>query len=237
MKAITKIATLVAALFVSFDASYAQPPALQHVQPYEARGRNGWMLNQKLSFGPYQTGKIKRSWTSAPSFEFVVRLAKAKQKFHFAMTDNQGHTSEVFMSGELKRKELPLFDGSMSLMLPDEDLFVGTIFVNEDEQPWEFYLENPNKETVLEIVSGKLTKGSETIVIEESKYISGGKKHLGGQALAYQFVQNGRIIGAVEVVNKGKVYLDDSLSEAQQFVLANAAAALMLRENLMEAVE
>lgn len=231
---------LLLALAAIFTATFATAQAEfpENEVTHIVKGRNGWMINQTLSFGPYQSGKVKRSWTSAPSFEFVVRLAKAKQKFRFELADDQGNTSEVYMSGELKRKELPLFDGSMSLMLPDEDIFAGTIFVNDAAQPWEFYLENPNKETVLEKVNGKISKGQETIQIEESRYISGGKKpHIGGQALAFKFVQNGKVLGVVEVINKGKVILDDSLSAEQKFVLANAASAILLRQNLMDEVE
>lgn len=227
----------IVALFTTTLAT-AQAEFPENDVTYTAKGRNGWMINQTLSFGPYQSGKVKRSWTSAPSFEFVVRLAKAKQKFRFELADDQGNTSEVYMSGELKRKELPLFDGSMSLMLPDKDIFVGTIFVNGADQPWEFFLENPNKETVLEKINGRMSNGQETIQIEESRYISGGKKpHIGGQALAFKFVQNGKVLGVVEVINNGKVILDDSLSAEQKFVLANAASAILLRQNLMDAVE
>lgn len=224
---------LFAATFATAQAEFPEN-ATTHI----VKGRNGWLINQTLSFGPYQSGKVKRSWTSAPSFEFVVRLAKAKEKFRFELADDQGNSSEVFMSSELKRKELPLFDGSMSLMLPDEDIFAGVIFVNHAQEPWEFYLENPNKQTVMEKINGKLSKGQETIQIEESRYISGGKKpHIGGQALAFKFVQDGKVLGVVEVINKGKVILDESLSAEQKFVLANAASAILLRQNLMDAVE
>ncbi|MDX1940988.1 MAG: hypothetical protein SFU99_10585 [Saprospiraceae bacterium] len=224
-------------LFIATLAT-AQVEFPENATTHIVKGRNGWMMNQTLSFGPYESGKVKRSWTSAPSFEFVVRLAKAKEKFRFELADDQGNSSEVFMSGELKRKELPIFDGSMSLMLPDEDIFAGVIFVNQVQEPWEFYLENPNKQTVMEKVNGQISNGQETIQIEESRYISGGKKpYIGGQALAFKFVQDGKVLGVVEVINKGKVILDESLSTEQKFVLANAASAILLQQNLMDTVE
>jgi len=222
-------------LLCGIISALAQEGIPENAVTYVAKGRNGWLIGQELSFGPYQTGKVKRSWTSAPSFEFIVRLQKAKDKFRFEMTDDQGNTSEVFMSGMLSRKELPLFDGTMSLGLPDEDVFVGLI-VSKDKT-WQFYLENPNKQTVLEKSNGILSDGEQTITIEESRYLSNGKKHIGGEALAYQFQLNGKVVGMVEVINKGKVILDDSLNADQKFVLANAAAALLLRQNLTDALD
>ncbi|MFN7119668.1 MAG: hypothetical protein ACK4TA_22930, partial [Saprospiraceae bacterium] len=170
--------TLILLLLVcGLISAFAQDVLPSNPVDYTAKGRNGWLIGQELSFGPYQTGKVKRSWTSAPSFEFIVRLQKAKDKFRFEMSDDQGNTSEVFMSGMLSRKELPLFDGSLSLMLPDEDVFLGLI-VSKD-QTWQFYLENPNKQTVIEKVNGTLSNGAQSITIEESRYLSGGKKHIG----------------------------------------------------------
>lgn len=225
------ILLLISGLITAFSQHEFPENAVTHI----AQGRNGWLIGQELSFGPYQSGKVKRSWTSAPSFEFIVRLQKAKQKFRFELADDQGNTSEVFMSGKLSRKELPLFDGSLRLMLPDDDVFAGMIVANDES--WEFYLENPNKQTVLEKIEGKLSNGKQTIEIEESRYLSNGKKHIGGEALAYQFRLDGKVVGMVEVINKGKVVLDDSLSAEGKFLLANAAAALLLRQNLMDALE
>lgn len=228
--------TLIILLLVcGIISAFAQDVLPANAISYTAQGRNGWLIGQTLSFGPYQTGKVKRSWTSAPSFEFIVRLQKAKDKFRFEMTDKQGDTAEVFMSGMLSRKELPLFDGTLSLMLPDEDVFLGIIV--SPKETWQFYLENPNKQTILEKVKGELTDGERTYLIEESRYLSGGKKHIGGQALAYHFRLDGEIVGLVEVINKGKVILDDSLPSDQKFILANAAAALLLRQNLTDALE
>lgn len=225
------ILLLISGLITAFAQSELPQNAVTHL----AKGRNGWLVGQELSFGPYQSSKVKRSWTSAPSLEFVVRLQTVKDKFRFEMVDSQGNMSEVYMSGELGRKELPLFDGSLSLMLPDEDIFAGMIITNHEN--WEFYIENPNKQTILEKVNGKLSNGTQTIIIKESRYLSSGKKHIGGQALAYNFQVDGKIVGLVEVINKGKVILDDSLPADQKFLLANAAAALLLRQNLMDALE
>ncbi|MFN7117118.1 MAG: hypothetical protein ACK4TA_09995 [Saprospiraceae bacterium] len=47
---------------------------------------------------------------------------------------------------------------------------------------------------------------------------------------------DGKIVALVEVINKGKVVLDDSLNAEQKFILANAAAALLLRQNLTDAL-
>jgi len=47
--------------------------------PYEVKGKNGWLINQKLSFGEYKTGEVKRSWTKGYDFPFIIRLSGAKE--------------------------------------------------------------------------------------------------------------------------------------------------------------
>lgn len=232
---IRNLTLIILLLICGLISAFSQEALPQHAVTYDVKGRNGWLVNQSLSFGPYQSSKVKRSWTSAPSFEWIVRLQKAKQKFYFELADNQGNQSEVYMSGLLSRTELPVFDKTLSLMLPDEDLFLGLI--TYQDKTWQFYLENPNKTTMLEKVNGTLSDGNQTITIEESRYLSNGKKHIGGEALAYHFKLNGNVIGLVEIINKGKVIIDDSLSADQKFIVANAAAALLLRQNLADALE
>ena len=38
---------------------------------FPVKGLNGWMVKQKLSFGPYQTSNIKRGWDFSNSFQFT----------------------------------------------------------------------------------------------------------------------------------------------------------------------
>lgn len=37
----------------------------------DVKGLNGWMVNQKLSFGPYQTSSIKRGWDFTGSLQYT----------------------------------------------------------------------------------------------------------------------------------------------------------------------
>ena len=87
-------------------------------------GLNGWMLNQKLAFGPYQTSKIKRGWdfnSSVSYSRFSLRPEEAllrvfdintdrstltqKNKFQYSIEDGKG-VAEVFATERFQEQQL-----------------------------------------------------------------------------------------------------------------------------------
>jgi hypothetical protein len=51
-----------------------------------------------------------------------------------------------------------------------------------------------------------------------------------GEPIGYEISRDGRTIGMVETINRGRVWLDPSLSEEEQGRLAAVATAVLLYE-------
>ncbi len=63
-------------------------PLTSQAESMPVKGRQGWLLNQRLSFGTYQTDRVQNRW--AFSFGMDVLLAElegAQQKYSFNLED------------------------------------------------------------------------------------------------------------------------------------------------------
>ncbi len=88
------------------------------------KGLNGWMLNQQLSFGNYQTSKIKRGWDFTGSLQYTKFLMrpeeailkvfnidtdnkrlKQKNKFQYTI-EGENAVAEVYATEEFTEKQL-----------------------------------------------------------------------------------------------------------------------------------
>lgn len=65
---------------------------MENSSVYKARGKNGWQINQVISFGEYKTGKIKRGWTFSYDIPFILSFKGAKEKMDFQQLDYKGNS-------------------------------------------------------------------------------------------------------------------------------------------------
>jgi hypothetical protein len=204
-----------------------------NAQLLPVKGKQGWMIKQKLSFGDYVTDKVKRGWTSSYHAGFVLKFQGAKQKLFFASTAPNGKKTEVFCLNKVKEEELPLSDW-FSIPLSMEDVFSGSIVTGGDA--WDFVVYNPNNRNALQASSGLLRNGIREITITEVNKMEGKNSAL-SQFMIYGYVlrENGKPLAAVETINNGRVWLRNDLSDDQRHLLQNMAAALLLRADLNEA--
>ena len=88
------------------------------------KGLNGWTINQKLSFGPYQTSTIKRGWDFSSSLQYTKfkrspeevllkvfnidtdkkRLSQ-RNKFHYTLQDGS-LVSEIYATEDFSERQL-----------------------------------------------------------------------------------------------------------------------------------
>jgi hypothetical protein len=88
------------------------------------KGLNGWMLNQRLTFGNYQTSKIKRGWDFQSSLQYTKfsispeeailkvfeidtdnKRLKQKNKFQYSI-EGENAIAEVYATEEFTEKQL-----------------------------------------------------------------------------------------------------------------------------------
>ena len=198
---------------------------------YEVEGRNGWLINQQLSFGEYQTGKVKRSWTKGYDYPFIVRFSGAKEKLSFSLQDDDGNTAEVFCLGKLREQDLMLFHKYFAINLKAKDAFTGSVVVNESAV-FDFYVTNLNQNNWFKAAKGWIQGEDTKFEIRPVKKLENSKRALDSQVPGFEFAYNNEVVGAVETLNRGKIWLHNELDEEQKLVLASIAAALLLRSEL-----
>ena len=234
MKLILKSLFLTAFLALA-SCSTPQMAVDQQLQASTAmpvKGRQGWMVNQHLSFGEFTTGQVKRGWLKSYDIPFIVRFSGAKEKLAYDLADGEGNTAEVFCMGKLREQDLLLFNKYFDINLKWQDAFSGTISLNGGRQHYDFLLTDLNQNNWFRPAEGFIRYQEGLIDIQPVDRLVNGKRALGMQSLGFQFVYEGEVVGAVETLNNGRVWLKDSLAPELRLVLGSVSAALLLRSEL-----
>ncbi|HET6768193.1 MAG TPA: hypothetical protein VFH08_12360, partial [Chitinophagaceae bacterium] len=119
-----KIVTLIAICSILFSCSPAKiavdDSGWSQREELAVKGRQGFLINQKLSFGEFKTTTVKRSWTRGSSWAFGIPLAndwveslniefvKRKQTVRFNLIDNKGNESEVTAFSKVRWRDLTI---------------------------------------------------------------------------------------------------------------------------------
>ena len=205
---------------------------LQTTPALAVKGRQGWMLNQHLSFGEFTTGKVQRGWLKSYDIPFIVRFSGAKEKLAYTLSNGEGQAAEVFCMGKLRQQDLPLFNDLFELNLGWQDAFSGAIALNDGRQHYDFLLTGLNQNNWFRPAEGFIRYQEGLIDIQPVDRLDNGQRALGQQSLGFQFVYHNEVIGAVETLNNGRVWLKDGLAPELRLVLGSVAAALLLRSEL-----
>ncbi len=205
---------------------------LQTIDAMPVKGRQGWMLNQHLSFGEFSTGKVQRGWLRSYDIPFIIRFSGAKEKLSYTMSDARGQAAEVFCMGKLSQKDLPVFNEFFELNLDWQDVFSGTASLAEGREHYDFILTNLNQNNWFRPAEGFIRYQGGLIELQPVDRLANGQRNLGQQPLGFQFVYGGEVVGAVETLNNGRVWLKDGLEPKLRLVLSSVAAALLLRSEL-----
>ncbi len=131
------------------------------------KGLNGWMINQQLSFGNYQTSKIKRGWDFSSSIQYtkfrtspeeqILRVFNIdtnkksllqKNKFHYSIEDGnliaEIYATEKFTEKQLVYKSNNPWLGDASKTKKYEYAFTAAILpiTAQKSDPWSLVLIN-----------------------------------------------------------------------------------------------
>jgi hypothetical protein len=227
---------------------------------YTVQGRQGILIKEKLSFGEYNTTKVKRSWTKGSSFrngigwggtaqyEWVniisTEYINRRQTVNFSMSDG-ANSSEVFCVSRFNSKDLQIGRRETSILNIGMDiagigdrsssLYYVQVFINNDEDPWQLVLDNQAAQAKSKSYIGILAKSKKEYytLIPITKLEKNGKTGsiLGG-SVGFEFQnEQGTAIAAVSLIDKGMVFLSRT-SKEERFLLANTCAALLLQQNI-----
>jgi len=200
---------------------------------YPVRGRQGWMINQVVTFGDFKTSRIKRGWTVKYDIPFLVRFQGASEKLSYTQYDADSNRAEVSAIGKFKNTELPILNEYFGIPLNYKHYFAGTVYVPASGRHYDFILYNPNNNWIVLKTNGSV-KGlnMDYNIVGVRKFE--GRKSWSIENFGYEFYDGPQARAAVEIINDGKVWLHDILSQEHKLVLAAVSTALMIRNTELD---
>lgn len=224
---------VVAAMSACHPARLAYSPGLQtETTALAVKGRNGFQIGQKISFGEYQTGKVRRGWTSGYEIPFRISFRGAKEKLSYDLKSPEGASAEVSCVSKFKAVEYQLVRDYFSIPIKVDNFFVGNIFLHESGSNWDFIVYNPEGGYLLGEASGYAQNGSQRIDFVPIRKLEGQPDWLDPLTVyGYEFRLGDETIGAVSLVNKGEVRLAENKDAEIRLVVAAVATGLLLRHS------
>lgn len=232
---------------------------LKPLSEMPVKGRSGFFIRQKLSFGEYQTGFVSRTWTGGSSWrtgvpytnDWLNRMStewvRRKQTVRFNLTDNQGRNSEVTALAKIQWRDLQVGSDPNSLINivsdilhngdEQKDTYAVRIYTDREQAPWEMFIDNDAAQRNAKSYTGLLARSKNeyytVISVYQLRNRQGAAVNLPfGGSVGFEFKnREGKVLAAVSMIGNGTVYMGDC-SEEEKFLLANASAALLLQELL-----
>jgi hypothetical protein len=226
------------------------------------RGRQGILINQKLSFGNYRTVSVKRSWTKGSSYfagwatgrpgysdyEKVIgtEYSQRKQSIRFEMTDDKGNESSVFCISQAREKDFLIGNNPNSLLniLLDisgkgdmsENTYWIKMFINNQSKSWEMLLDNEASQRNSKSYKGVIAQSRENYYTIHPVYKMTGKNDkvftLPAGSVGFEIKNKEGKPVAAVSAIDKGTVYLNSNDVAERFLLSNICAALLLRESI-----
>lgn len=196
-------------------------------------GRQGWKIHERITFGPFATADLDRSWTKGSGLVInEVETNRRRQTFSFTLTEAGASLYAVACEVRLRHGEVntPIVDIEFRNR-SKLDCSVKPTETAGHTPAWTLVLEERGEEPL----AGTLSSRDADFDITGTNKLSGGLPV--SFTTGYYIRREGRDIGAVEVVNDGAVRLGAGDPGSERQVVAAAAAALLLHEDLRGSIE
>ncbi|MFT3980318.1 MAG: hypothetical protein QM687_07610 [Ferruginibacter sp.] len=224
------------------------------------KGRNGFFIKQKLSFGDYKTTSVKRSWVKGsvarngiamgvpgtPGYENIVSFeyTKRRQTVNFSLSDGT-QNSEVRCVTKFSSEDLIVGNNPSSIPNIIIDLIRGNrstntfyvqVFDGNEAKPWQLLLDNNAVQASPKKYVGAIALDDEHYYTIQPVYQMLDKKGVARDILFGSVgmdIRNrdNKSVATISMMDKGKVYLNTA-DKKEAFLLANIAAALLLQQQI-----
>ncbi len=203
---------------------------------FDVKGKQGWNFNQDIKFGDYSTSKIKRGWVKGSETNFFIRFQKAEQKMSFVQNTPDNVSADILAVGSFKNNEIDLLKGFLALPIAYESSFAGTVIPNDNSKnPWEFIIHNPDASLPKNVDCGVARdKSGRELQIKAVKKVEGQGNWSKIDNYGFEFFENGKSIGAISNINRGKVWIKNDISPDLKLIVSSLATSLLIRSNLSE---
>jgi hypothetical protein len=249
MKLIYKLMGLIiACMLCSCTAMQIDVPNSDLVA-HPVKGKQGFQINQKVSFASYQTLYVKRSWNKSSKRAFGFSNSKEsvmiggenhKNELSFALVSANGANSEVFVANSLRSRNLYITGKKVEMNAKryrEKDSLLNScyaqIYLDESDKPWNMQINNAAVEMYKNGVVGKLVMDKDSYYLVKT-VIKTKPRSISKIPVGFQFEnKNGEIVGAVSLIDNGTIFLSKT-NEQEKLLLSSASLVLLLRDDFVD---
>jgi len=216
-------------------AKMACPPELSaSAVEMPVTGRQGFGLSESFSFGPYRVTDVHRGWQVTTAWGILgYGSSKSEQPFEFKVHAHadavwQAHCAVGVRWTEMEFNNFMGTGGDLEWGLSSHALFTGEFTPPDKKKSWKMVMKQETRDQVMD---GLLSGGAVRISVKGTRKLAGSTWPL-TEATGYLFYGDQGLVGAVDVLNQGAVWIAKDLPDPMQNVLAAAASALLLYRDL-----
>ncbi len=201
-------------------------------------GRQLLIFRDSFHFGLYHVTDIHRGWSRGKGFSISYSTSEyssseAKQKYEFSINDSDRTTWEVQCATGADWSQLEtqgFLGGRLTIEFSSNQQLVCTLKQEGSEKLSKLVMAQSASanETALQ---GIMTDGATRIDISATHKLDTTPLQV-GTPTGYIFHIKGHPVGAVEVINKGTVWLNNSVTPETRSVLAATSAVLLLYQDI-----
>ena len=224
------------ALGACSTAQLALPDGLAAAESLPVQGRQGWKLQERISFGDYQSAEVQRSWTRGSDGRLggtdVSAVSRRRaQEFSFRLLEGGTPRWAAACQAELRSAGLDV--AGVEVRPLDRSGVQCELRPIGGGAAWRLSLAESGERPM----SGTLEGGDRTFQVRGTDRVAGGMLPAPGTTGYHLLGGDGRARGAVQTMNDGTVWLDRDLAADERSVLAATATALLLIEELRGTLE
>ncbi|KKL16043.1 hypothetical protein LCGC14_2499560, partial [marine sediment metagenome] len=194
-------------------------------------GRSLLLFSKSMQFGPYHVTDVHRGWTRGKGFSIVgYSASEAEQKYEFSVNESGRTTWEVQCTtgADMSKLKMKGFLGGSLTIESSSSQLACSLKKEGSEKPSKLVMSQSAKDTALK---GIMTDGATQIDISVTHKLDTSSFKM-SEPTGYVFSIKGRPVGAVEVINKGTVWFNNSVKPETRSALAATSAVLLLYQDI-----
>jgi hypothetical protein len=198
------------------------PEGLEGAHGMEVEGRQGLRVRERLRFGAYEAGAVKRSWVRGSDWRILVfEREKRDQTFSFTLAEGGDSRWRADCRTRLRTRGIEI--GGVEMRAEDRSALDCSLLSTDGER-WILSLTEQRDSPL----AGTLSSDGRSFEVAGSNRLEGSRLPVEG-ASGYELRDGDRVAAAIEVLNDGRVWI---VAPHDQALLAATAAALLLVEDL-----
>ncbi len=194
-------------------------------------GRSLLIFSKSMQFGPYNVTDIHRGWTRGKGFSMPgYSASEAEQKYEFSVNESGRTTWEVQCAtgADMSKLKMKGFLGGSLTIESSSSQLACSLKKEGSEKPSKLVMSQSAGDSALK---GIMTDGATQIEISATHKLDTTSLKM-SEPTGYIFRIKSRPVGAVEVINKGTVWLNNSVKPENRSALAATSAVLLLYQDI-----